>query len=136
LEITAITSVTARFAAAVAAAGFGALTCFQVALALGAPWGRAAWGGAHDRLPRGLRVASVFSAVVWIAAALLILGRAGYEISPFPSDVTRWGTWVLFGLLVLGAVMNLASRSTWERFLMSPFAALLALLCLVVSLAQ
>jgi hypothetical protein len=135
VEIAAISSGTARAAATVAAIGFALLTCFQVALALGVPWGRAAWGGSHERLPRGLRIASGFAAVFWIVAALVVLGHAGYEWSPVPLGVGRWGTWLLFGLLGLGALMNLASKSRWERFLMSPFAALLSLLCLLVALA-
>lgn len=135
LEIVAISSGTARAAGAVAAVGFVLVAGFQVALALGVPWGRAAWGGAHDRLPRGLRIASAFAAGFWIAAAFVVLGGAGQEVSPLPFRVARWGTWLLFGLLALGALMNLASRSRWERFLMSPIAALLSLLCLLVAIA-
>jgi hypothetical protein len=114
--------------------GFVLVAGFQVALALGAPLGRAAWGGTHDRLPTRLRIASGFAAVVWIMAALVVLGSGGHSLSPFPSGVERVGTWVLFGLLALGAVMNIASRSKWERFLMSSVAALLAVLCLIVAL--
>ncbi len=114
--------------------GFVLVAGFQVALALGAPLGRAAWGGAHDRLPTGLRIASGIAAGVWVLAAFVVLGRGGHTVSPFPSGVELVGTWVLFGLLALGAVMNLASRSKWERFLMSPVAALLSLLCLIVAL--
>jgi hypothetical protein len=134
-EIVAISLGTARTAGTVAAVGFVLVAGFQVALALGIPWGRAAWGGAHDRLPRRLRIASAFAAGFWIAAAFLLLRGAGYEVSPLPLGVARWGTWVLFGLLALGALINLASRSRWERFLMSPVAALLSLLCLLVALA-
>jgi hypothetical protein len=124
----------ARFAATAAAVGFVLVAGFQVALALGAPLGRAAWGGTRDRLPTGLRIASGFAAVVWIAAAFVVLGRGGHSLAPLPSGVGRVGTWVLFGLLALGAVMNLVSRSKWERFLMSPVAALLSVLCLIVAL--
>lgn len=97
--------------------------------------GRAAWGGANDRLPRRLRIASGFAAIFWIAATLVILVRVGQEPFPLPFTVGSWAPWLLFGLLALGALMNLASRSRWERFLMSPIAALLALLCLVVALS-
>ncbi len=125
----------AKSAPIVAAAGFVLLAAFQVALALGAPWGPAAWGGAHEgRLPSRLRIASGVAALVWIAGAFVVLGRAGYDVSPLPFSATRWGTWVLSGLLAVGAVMNLASRSRWERLLWSPIAALLAVLCLVVAL--
>jgi hypothetical protein len=134
LETLAISSGIARVAGSIAAVGFVCLAGFQVALASGAPWGSAAWGGGHDRLPRPLRIASAISAVVWLAAALLVLGRAGFSISPVPPEVARWGTWVLVGLLAAGALMNLASSSRWERFLMSPFALLLSALCLVAAL--
>ena len=135
LGIVAISSGTVRTAGAVAAAGFVLVASFQVALAVGIPWGRAAWGGAHDRLPRRLRVASAFAAGLWVAAAIVILDAAGHDVSPVSSGAARWVAWVLFGLLALGALMNLASRSRWERFLMGPIAALLSLLCLVVALA-
>jgi hypothetical protein len=124
-----------RWAAAVAAIGFVLVAGFQVALALGAPWGRAAWGGAHERLSLGLRVASAFAAVLWTVAALVVLARAGFDWSPIPFSAATWGTWVLFGLLLLGTVMNLASRSRLERLIQTPVAAVLAVLCVLVALA-
>jgi hypothetical protein len=126
---------TARLAGGLAAAGFVLVAAFQAALTLGAPWGRAAWGGAHRRMPGGLRVASAVAVVLWLAAALVVLARAGYDWSPIPSDVARWGTWVLFGLLVVGTLMNLASRSRPERLIQTPIAAVLATLCLLVALS-
>jgi hypothetical protein len=129
-----MTGETARSAAGVAAVGFVAVAFFQAALALGAPWGRAAWGGAHERLPKRLRVASGFAAAFWLAAALVVLARGGYDWSPIPVSVARWGTWVLFGLLVVGTLMNLASRSRLERLMQTPIAAVLSVLCLLVAL--
>ena len=120
---------------AVVVAGFVLLAVFQVALALGAPWGRAAWGGAHVRLPRGLRIASAFSAAFWLLAALVILARAGYDWSPIPLSIAEWGTWVLVGMLVLGTLMNLASRSKVERAVQTPSAAILAVLTFLVARA-
>jgi hypothetical protein len=123
----------ARPAAAVAAIGFIAIAGFEVALALGAPLGRAAWGGTHVHLPTALRIASGFATIIWILAAFVVLGRAGYRLSPVPSRLSRFGTWVLVGLLGLGTLMNVASSSNWERFLQAPIALLLALLCFVVA---
>lgn len=124
----------ARTAAAMTAVGLFAIAAFQIALALGAPLGRAAWGGTHARLPVGLRIASSLAVLFWAFAALIVLGRGGYEISPLPFAFTEWGTWILVGLLPLGAVLNFASRSNWERFLWGPVALIVALLCLVVAL--
>lgn len=123
----------ARTAAIAASVGFLALAGFQLALALGAPLGRAAWGGTHTQLPTGLRIASAFAVGVWVLAALIVLGRAGFSVSPIPSAFARWGTWILVGLLPLGALMNLASSSSWERFLWAPVALILAVLCFVVA---
>jgi hypothetical protein len=120
-------------AAVLAAAGFLVIAAFQVALALGAPFGHAAWGGQPARLPTRLRIASAVAAVIWIVATLFVLGRAGFEVSPFPEAVERWGTWILVGLLPIGALMNVASSSRWERYLWGPLALVLASLTLVVA---
>ena len=123
----------ARAPAVAAAVGFLAIAAFQAALALGAPLGRAAWGGAHEQLPTGLRIASAFAVWVWALAALIVLRRAGVEVSPLPEGFVRWGTWILVGVLPLGALMNFASPSSWERFLWGPVALFLAALALVVA---
>lgn len=118
------------------AVGFLAIAAFQAALALGAPLGYAAWGGTHTHLPVKLRIASAFAVGIWVLAALIILGRAGFQVSPLPSAFARWGTWILVGVNFLGALMNFASHSNWERFLWAPVALILAVLCLVVALSR
>ena len=124
---------TTRGAAVTAAVGFGIIAVFQLLLALGAPWGQAAWGGGQEgTLPPELRFASTISMVIFIGAAIIVLGRAGYWGTRF-SDLFRRGTWVLAVLLAVGAVMNLASPSIWERFLWAPIALVIALACLVVA---
>lgn len=123
-----------RTAAVLAAAGFLVIAAFQVALALGAPLGHAAWGGQQARLPTRLRIGSVVAAAFWIIAALIVLGRAGFEVSPSAEVVERWGTWILVGLLPVGALMNIASSSRWERYASGPLALILAVLTLVVAL--
>lgn len=123
----------ARTAAVAAAVGFIGIAAFQAALALGAPLGRAAWGGTYVQLPMGLRVASAFAVGVWVLAALIVLGRAGFQVSPLPVGFVRWGTWILVAASVLAALMNFASPSSWERFLWGPVALILTGLCLVVA---
>ena len=123
-----------RIAATAAAVGFLGIAGFQAALALGAPLGRAAWGGAYDQqLPMGLRIASGVAVGDWVLAALIVLGCAGFRGVPLPRVVLRWGTWVLVGLLFVGALLNIASSSGWERFGLGPVALILAVLCLFVA---
>ena len=116
-----------------AATGLAAIACFQVALALGAPWGQAAWGGAQAHLPPQLRVGSAISAVVLALAALAVLASAGHWGPARAKGVFRWGIWALVPLLALSALGNFASTSRWENLLMGPLALLLSLLCLVVA---
>lgn len=122
-----------KAAAVAAAVGFLAIAVFQAALAFGAPLGRAAWGGTRTHLPTRLRVASGVAVAFWLVAALAVLARAGFDVPPLPDAVGRWGTWFLVLLLPIGALMNFASSSTWERFLWGPLALVLAVLCFVVA---
>ncbi len=110
----------------------GALAVGQVLLAAGAPLGRFAWGGAHDVLPRRLRVGSIVAVVLYGVFALLLLHRAG-AVDLLPDAVARVGTWVLVGYLVVGTVMNALSRSRAEALTMAPTSAVLAVLVLVVA---
>lgn len=111
----------APVAGAVAAGLLGALSAFQLALALGAPWGEAAWGGRHAELPTGLRAASAVSAVVWSGAAAVALRQGGRDTwAPVPD---RWLRRTTAGLALysgVGVVMNLASRSELERAVWVP----------------
>ncbi len=117
-----------RMAAVAASVGFITIAAFQAALAFGAPLGRAAWGGTRPELPVGLRIASGAAIVVWLLAAAIVLGRVGIDVIPFPADLLRVGSWVLLVVIAIGAVMNLASQSPWERFLWGPLALVLAVL--------
>jgi hypothetical protein len=121
----------AKTAAILAAAGFLLMVGYQAALALGAHL--PGWGGGPRTLPTSLRIGSALSAAVFIGAALVILGRAGYWRGSVPARVFRWGAWVLAIVMPLSALANLASPSTWERFLLGPTAIALGLLCLVVA---
>ena len=120
--------------AVIAAIGFAIIAIFQAALALGAPLGRAAWGGQYVRLPGRLRVASGVAVAVWLLAAGIVLARGGLEIAALPAIVTSYGTWVLVVLLAVGALVNFASSSPWERFGWGPLALVLAGLCLWITL--
>lgn len=120
--------------AVVLAAGLLIVTAYQVALTFGAPFGAAALGGTNPgQLPDSLRLVTGFSALVWLFATLLVLARGGRALVPLPERVSRVGTWVLVGLLGLGALMNFASSSPWERFGWGPFTLVMFTICLVLA---
>ena len=116
MQVLTFSVTTAQRTAKVAAAGFGVVAVFQLLLALGAPWGEAALGGYNEgTLPPELRVVSLVSMAVFLGAGFVVLGRAGHW-GDRVSGAFRVGTWALAVILPLGALMNLASSSPWERF--------------------
>ncbi|MDY6807740.1 hypothetical protein GIY30_24160 [Gordonia sp. HNM0687] len=83
---------------------------FQTALAAGAPWGAASYGGGHaGRLPMGLRRLSGVAAVVYTAGAGALVARLG------DPGVRRRALTGLTGVMAAGTVMNTVSRSPVER---------------------
>ena len=111
------------------AAIFAAIAAFQLALAVGAPWGRAAWGGSNlGVLPAGLRMASVGSAAVNLTLAAVATGRLARH--------HRRGAIIgLIAFSAAGFVSNLATRSPIERAIWAPVTAVL-LVCSVVMLRR
>ena len=86
-----------RRAAQAVTIGFAALMVFEAGLAVGAPLGDAAWGGAHTHLTTGQRIGSAISVCFYLAAILVVRGRAaGREERRY-----RWSIWAL--AVVLGA---------------------------------
>lgn len=98
------------------------VAAFQAALTAGAPFGRAAYGGAHrGRLPRHLRAVSALSSVAYCAGAALVLRGAGTP------PVRRRGFTTLTVFMAVGALVNGASRSPVERALWTPLTAATAI---------
>jgi hypothetical protein len=113
--------------AALFCAGFAA---FQVALALGAPFGDIAWGGSSAVLPTSLRWASLGAAAYLLLAAGLMKVRAG----DWGARLPRWPFFAfnvfLAAQLALNTLANLAAKTGAERFGMGAASALGSLLCL------
>lgn len=122
-------------AAAVACLILGALVVFQVALALGAPLGRFAWGGQHTVLPTSLRVGSLLSVAIYGLIGAILLARAGAISWGVSDHAVEIAAWVVTGYFAVGIVMNLASRSRPERLVMTPTCVVLTLASGVVALS-
>lgn len=126
----------ARVAAIVAAVLFAGLVLFQLALAFGAPWGRAAYGGQNAELSTQLRVTSAVAAVVWSGVALVVLKRAGFEVwAPVPAAWLPVAIWVVVALLAVAIVMNAITPSALERAVWLPVTILLFGSTLTVAIA-
>ena len=112
----------------------GGLALFQLALAAGAPLGRFAWGGGHQRLPARLRLGSLLAIAIYAVFAVIVLERARLiSLLPYPS-IAGIGIWIVIAYLAIGVVMNAISRSKPERYAMTPLALALAVLALLVAI--
>ncbi len=127
----------ARVAAIAALALFALLIVFQLALALGAPWGRAAYGGQNAGvLPTQFRVASAVAVAVWAAIALIVARRAGLSVwAPLPVSWLPVVVWIVVALLVIAVVMNAITPSPLERAIWLPFTLLLLASTMTVAIA-
>lgn len=126
----------ATVAGAVAAVLSLVVAGFQLALAVGAPWGRAAYGGQHPGvLPARLRVSSAVATFVWAAVALVVARRAGLPVwAPLPDAWLPVVVWVVVGLGLVAILLNAITRSRVERALWLPASVLLVGSTLVVAL--
>ena len=107
-----LTTIAAGFLVATSAL----VALFQIALALGAPWGAYAYGGARvGKLPVGFRINSVVSAVVMFAIAGHYLAQLGVFTPFLDSAGNSVVNWVLVAFTGLGAIANNITRSKLER---------------------
>src|SRR5512145_1681413 len=88
-----------------AVVSFG-VVAFQVALALGAPWGAYAMGGAFPgRYPAPLRIVALAQAIAIAFLALVVLGFGGVIDLPLV-DGLPWLAWVPVAFSALAVVVN------------------------------
>jgi hypothetical protein len=85
------------------------------------------WGGQIKR-ESDLMILESISIVVQILFILVITIKAEYAFKGKFKRIINAGTWVLFGLMVLNTLGNLASDSSLETIVMTPITALLAFL--------
>lgn len=123
-------------AALLAAVLLFALAALHAALALGAPWGRLAWGAdSEGPLPQRLRLGSSFLAPVIAAMGVVLLMRGGWV---FPDEAPQMllPVWAVFAFVAAQLFGARRSTSTSERRFMTPFYAVLAVVIAFVGFAQ
>jgi hypothetical protein len=125
---------TMNVAAVLAVVLLGVVSVFQIALALGAPLGYAAWGGSHGgALPGKLRIASgVAGLVAYPLIGLYVLASTGLIKANWMPGTGKTGMWILTGLFTLGTLANFASRSKRER-LWGPVSLVIAVCCGIIA---
>jgi len=107
---------------------------FQLALALGAPGGRYAMGGAYPgTFPRRLRAAAIAQAALLAILAAIVAARAGLIDLPFLAG-QAWPIWLVIVFSTLSLILNASSRSTGERRIWVPVAIVMLATSLIVAM--
>lgn len=107
------------------------MVLFQLALALGAPWGEMAMGGKYPgRFPYRMRVAALVQVVPLILMALVVLTRSGLIFGSYFA-LSKSAIWFVVVFTAVGTILNLITPSKKERLLWAPVVFAL-LICSVV----
>jgi hypothetical protein len=124
-------------AATAAAALFGVMALFQVALALGVPWGAFAFGGRAVRddgsLPPTYRAVSALTSAVLAIFAVVILVRGGVVGTSGDDTLVRVMSWVIVAFMVINTPMNLMGKHWIEKYVFGGITLVLVVLCAVVA---
>jgi len=108
---------------------------FQIALALGMPWGAYAMGGrSPGRFPPPLRALALGQAVVLGLLALVVLAAAGLIALELVTELP-WLIWLAVVVSLASVAMNAASRSPGERKLWVPVGLVMLGSSVIVALA-
>lgn len=113
---------------------FISIAVFQVLLALGLPLGEFAMGGYYKVLPYKLRVASAINAIILLVMGVVFLQHTNV-INIFNVLPTNILVWVITVFLGLNTIANLISRSTKEKYVMTPLSSIAFILCFMISLS-
>lgn len=126
---------TARSAAIVFVAALMVLVGFQIALVLGAPWGRFAMGGAVEgAYPPAMRVTAAVQILIYGAMGVAVVARAGLALRRW-HRVSIVAIWIVVAILAVSLVLNLITPSGGERLLWAPVAAVMLFASLRVALS-
>ncbi|WP_293202055.1 hypothetical protein [Paenibacillus sp.] len=88
---------------------------FQMALAAGVPWGEYAMGGKFPgKYPIAMRFACLFQIAILAFIGIIVLSKSGLLL-PEWSAFADIAIWFIVAYLILGTILNLITRSVWER---------------------
>ncbi|MCF7755831.1 hypothetical protein KQ941_15375 [Paenibacillus xylanexedens] len=108
---------------------------FQVALAVGVPWGEYAMGGKFPgKYPLSMRFACIVQIAILAFMAIIVLSKAGLLL-PGWSSFSDIAIWFIVGYLVLGAILNLITRSVWERRIWAPVTLMMLITSIIIAIS-
>lgn len=110
-----------------------AVVLFQFALALGAPWGAYAMGGKFPgRYPRSMRFACLIQIAILILVASIVMSRSGLWLAD-RSSFADIGIWFVVAFSAVATLLNLITRSVWERRIWAPVSILMLATSVIIA---
>lgn len=108
------------------------MSIFQLLLALGKPYGRAAYGGKYEVLPKNLRIMSLIAIGIFVFISFSVLARSG--IIPALKDSVFFiiTTWIFTFYTILMILINTLSKSKIEQRIMTPLSLILTICFLII----
>ncbi|WPP51487.1 hypothetical protein [Catalinimonas niigatensis] len=112
----------------------GIVILFQLGLALGMPWGSYAMGGKYPgKFPAFMRVSALFQILILTALALIVLSKAALAF-PELNTFANKAIWFVVGFSTLATILNLITKSVWERRIWAPISMLMLISSLIVAI--
>lgn len=110
-----------------------AVMLFQLMLALGMPWGNLAMGGRYPgKFPPAIRIVAFFQISILGFLALIVLSKSGLVLPEWRSFAVT-AIWFVVGFSVLATLMNLMTKSVWEKRIWAPVSALMLITSVMVA---
>jgi hypothetical protein len=109
------------------------VVAFQLALAIGMPWGEMAMGGKFPgRFPVKMRIAALVQILMLLSFALIVLTRASLALAEY-FEFSTYAIWVVVLFSFVGAVLNTITPSKKERILWCPVSIFLLVCSIIVA---
>lgn len=106
---------------------------FQLALALGAPWGEMAMGGKFPgRFPPKIRISALVQLALLLFMALAVLTRAGIILDEL-YEFSKSAVWFIVVICVVSAILNTITSSKKERMLWAPVTIIMVICAFIVA---
>ena len=120
--------------AIIASVLFFLMSIFQVLLAIGLPYGRAAYGGKYETLPKNLRIMSLIAVGIFVFGIIIVLERAEIITILNNTLLTIIVVWIYAVYLTLNTLMNAVSKSQLEKRIMTPISLVIAVCCFILAI--
>lgn len=107
---------------------------FQIMLVAGMPWGIYAMGGKFPgKYPPVMRVASFLQSIILTFISLIVLSKSGLMFPGWLS-FSKTAIWFVVSFSVIATILNLITKSVWERRIWAPVSLLLLITSIIVAI--